>query len=802
MITLKIDGKEIKTEEGRTILEAARENDIYIPTLCYHENLLPIGSCRLCIVEIEGYEKPMTSCTTVAVEGISVTTQSEKLFAMRREYLKFLLINHPLDCPICDSGGECRLQDLVFEHKIESVDLAAEREPKKAKPYATALIRYSEDRCVLCLRCVHACREISGRRVLELTGSGIEAAMTAKMPEDCISCGECLNVCPVGALTEQESPIKSRKWQTKRQPTTCPHCGFGCSLDLDVFEDRFVTKVVTRPDRLPNKGSLCVMGRFGYDFANNEARLSVPTVRQGAGASEATLAEAVEATASALEKLDKEGKTIGFIVSPRATNEEAYMISQIAGRFSKVRFGTAGYYHTGRVLETLRRMGIPYPYEYDAINNCDLVVVAGADLLGNNHLLANKVREVAKNKGAKVAIIDPSPTSLTRACDVWVKLAPGSDAPFFKGIAAQLIADKKSDPEAGSLEGFPGSAGGGKGDIIKGSGADEKSVDRFYALFAAASRVAVIFGTGISDRTESMDALLNLCLVKGVQKTGVVMPTALQSNAVGVLSVLPDAGSSGDVLGEAEGLFIYEDDPFHYLAGKIVEGSLKSKAFVGVCDMFPTSASAYAHVVAPSGSFAQKDGSYVAEDGFMRKVARAEGGSSPGFDFLRFLLNRLGGGLYRDEQEASTVLFGKEVLVTDGSGRAMLKPTNGQARLASTAGAAAEKAAKPFTLVLRNLFFHHHLAGQGVYSKMMYLQNPAVAGDRLFISPEDAAALGIADGGQVVVESDHGTLQHPATIKEGLGRGVLEYRMSKNRQDILKLTDGYGKHIPVTVKKG
>ncbi len=801
MITLKIDGKEIKTEKGKTILEAARENGIYIPTLCYHENLLPIGSCRLCIVEIEGYEKPMASCTTAAVEGISVTTQSEKLFAMRQEYLRFLLINHPLDCPICDSGGECRLQDLVFEHKIESVDLSAGREPKKAKPYATALIRYSEDRCVLCLRCVHACREISGRRVLELTGSGIEAAMAPKVPEDCISCGECLSVCPVGALTEQESPLKSRKWQTKRQTTTCPHCGFGCSIDLDVFEDRFVTKVVTSPDRLPNKGSLCVMGRFGYDFVNNEARLAAPTVRQGSAVSETTLAEAVEATASALTKLDKEGRTIGFIVSPRATNEEAYMVSQIADRFSKTRFGTAGYYHTGRVLETLRRMGIPYPYEYDAIDDCDLVVVAGADLLGNNHLLGNKVREAVKTKGAKVAVIDPSPAALTRACDVWVKVAPGSDALFFNGVASQLIADNKNDPEAGSLEGFSGSAGGGKGDAVL-SVADEKSVDRFYALFAAASRVAVIFGTGVSDRMESMEALLNLCLVKGVQKTGVVMPTALQSNAVGVLSVLPGAVSSGDVLGEADGLFIYEDDPFHYLGGKRVEESLKNKTFVAVCDMFPTGTSALAHVVVPSGGFARKDGSYVAGDGFMRRVARAEGGSSPGFDFLRLLLDRLGGGLYRDEQEASTVLFGKEVLVTDENGRVSLKPTNGQARLAPMARVAADKPARPFALVLRNVFFHHHLAGQGVYSKMVYLQNPAVAGDKLFISPEDAAALGIADGGQIIVESDHGTLQQAVTVREGLGRGVLEYRMLKNRQDVLKLADGYGKHIAVTVKKG
>ena len=132
MIRLKIDGKEIEAQEGKTILEIARENGIFIPTLCYHKNLFPIGSCRVCVVEVDGYEKPMISCDTVAQDGISVTTQSEKLFKMRQEYVKFLLIHHPLECPICDSAGECKLQDLAFGHKIESVDLAAEKEPRTA----------------------------------------------------------------------------------------------------------------------------------------------------------------------------------------------------------------------------------------------------------------------------------------------------------------------------------------------------------------------------------------------------------------------------------------------------------------------------------------------------------------------------------------------------------------------------------------------------------------------------------------------------------------------------------------------
>jgi predicted molibdopterin-dependent oxidoreductase YjgC len=279
------------------------------------------------------------------------------------------------------------------------------------------------------------------------------------------------------------------------------------------------------------------------------------------------------------------------------------------------------------------------------------------------------------------------------------------------------------------------------------------------------------------------------------------MPTALQSNAVGTQAFLPGAASTSDVLSKADGLFIYEDDPFHYLAGKNVEAALKGKAFLAVCDMFETNTSAYAHVVVPTGSFAQKEGCYIAEDGYVRKVVRAEGKASPGFEFLRMLLERLGGGLYANETEASTVVFGKDFIVTDELGRASLMPTNGTAKLAPVK-AAPDVSPKPFTLVLKNVFFHHHLAGKAIYSKMTYLQNPAIAGDKLFISREDADALGIAEGGQVVIESDHGKVQYPAMIKEDLKKGVLEYRMLKNRQDILNLTDGYAKHIAVTVKKG
>lgn len=808
MITLTIDGKEIETEEGKTILEVARENGIAIPTLCWHKNLLPIGSCRLCIVEIAGYEKPMASCTTTAINGLNVVTQSERLFRMRQEYLKFLLIHHPLDCPICDAGGECRLQDLCFEHKIEKVDLAAEKEGLATMPYATPLIRYKQDRCVLCLRCVHACREVSGRAVLALEETGIKARMVPTRSNNCISCGECLFVCPVGALTEQVSPLKSRKWQTKRQATTCPHCGFGCSVTLDVYQDRFITKVISDAEKAPNMGSLCVMGRFGYDFVDHKARITTPSIRENGNVRTCELTEAVETVAAGLARLIKSGKRTGFIVSPRATNEEIEMVLQIAGSFPMNVIGTTGQYHTGKVLAAFQKAGIPPVYRYEELLVSDLVVVAGADLLANNHVFGDKVREAVKKRGTRIAVIDPLPASLTRIADVWLKPLPGTDVFLFNEMAGRLIADRLYDPEAEKMEGFAEYTSGlekrGKNEAVDWCGIEKKTLDKMYTLFSKADKVAVIVGSGISADDNSLEALLNLCRLKGIGKNLVVMPTALQSNALGAMSILKNTVDPEKILNDPTigGLFIYEDDPFHYLNKASVEMGLKQKTFVVDCDTMPTYMSDYAHVIIPTGTFAEKEGTFVAEDGFVRSVNRARGNSSQGFEFLKILLNKLCGGLYHSEREANAALYKREILSHDVNGREMLSPKTGDARFLITEEKTDTLPQKPFTLILRNLLMSHNVSGKAVYSKMAYVNNPPIAGNKLYISREDAGELNISDGDKVVLESDHGLTEEKVFIKEGIRRGVLEYMMLRNRQDMLKLSDRYGKRIPVTIKKG
>jgi predicted molibdopterin-dependent oxidoreductase YjgC len=345
MVTLTIDGKEVTVPQGTTILEAARSVGIRIPTLCYHDRMNPIGSCRMCVVEIEGYTHPMAACTTPVEDGIEVVTASERLTRIRQDSLKLILVNHPLDCPICDKGGECLLQDLVYEFGIDEVEYRAAK-PERDSLYATPLIRYWPDRCIMCLRCVTACREIKGIGAISIEGEGYGAQVVTIDPEKCQSCGECLQVCPTGSLTADLTPFRGRPWLVKRVQTTCTYCGCGCQLELNVQNDRVIS-VTTRDEVGVNHGSLCVKGRFGYEFINSDERLTTPLIKKDGEFQEASWDEALSLVAEKFTAIrDEHGPgAIGGLTSARCTNEENYLFQ----KFMRAVIGTNNVDHCARL---------------------------------------------------------------------------------------------------------------------------------------------------------------------------------------------------------------------------------------------------------------------------------------------------------------------------------------------------------------------------------------------------------------------------------------------------------------------
>jgi len=328
MVKLTIDGKEVHANENSTILQAAKGAEIRIPTLCHHERLNPIGSCRLCVVEIAGNAEPVEACTTAVAEGMQVTINSDRLLGMRQESLKRLLAHHPLDCPVCDKAGECMLQDLVVELGVQIDGYQAPKE-RYESAYSTPLIKYWRDRCVLCFRCVSACREIKGACALGIAETGGVKEL-AFYPDKCVSCGECLQVCPVGALTEKVSGLKGRAFVVKKVPTTCTYCGCGCQMDLHVLDNQ-VVGVTGRKDVGGNKGSLCVKGRFGYEFISSEQRLKKPLIKKDGKFEEAEWDVALRLVARKLNAIKNENgpDSIGGLSSARCTNEDNYLFQKL-----------------------------------------------------------------------------------------------------------------------------------------------------------------------------------------------------------------------------------------------------------------------------------------------------------------------------------------------------------------------------------------------------------------------------------------------------------------------------------------
>ncbi len=344
-IHLTIDDQAVLARDGQTILDVARENGIPIPTLCYTDKLKPLGACRLCIVQVQGTPMPVTACTTPAREGMQVRTHTPMLENLRRETLKMILLRHPLNCTACEINGACQLQDLAHQYDMTHQDLHTydlrpiEFEPE---PYATPLIEYHPRRCVLCGRCVEACIEISGMGAINFKGRGANTRIAPAQlapdapPElrpECISCGECMAICPVNALTETQNKTfyqaRPKPWEIKKVRTVCTYCGCGCELELNVAGNRIIG--VTPAEGGVNQGALCAKGRFGYDFVNHKDRLKSPMIRRGSYWQEVNWDEALDYVADRLTQIRVQHgpDAIGGLASARATNEDNYLLQKL-----------------------------------------------------------------------------------------------------------------------------------------------------------------------------------------------------------------------------------------------------------------------------------------------------------------------------------------------------------------------------------------------------------------------------------------------------------------------------------------
>jgi predicted molibdopterin-dependent oxidoreductase YjgC len=341
------------------------------------------------------------------------------------------------------------------------------------------------------------------------------------------------------------------------------------------------------------------------------------------------------------------------------------------------------------------------------------------------------------------------------------------------------------------------------------AGVLEAGLRKAYRLITNATSVGIIFGSGIGTSPDSLAALLNFALLTGIPAKGTIMPAARQANAAGCAAILDVALlSPEDLLKRADvnGLFIYEDDPFHYLSGSVVKDALASKEFVLVADAMASLAGDHAHISVPTGTFAEKKGTFVAQDGYVRALGKAMGKGAAGFQFLSQLLSLLGGKTFIDAQEVTDKLRSEGLIESLDGGRQGFPRNGAHVRFNTRETGKPRVPARTYQLILRDVFSNHHLFDKDVYSKGVGTVYSApgypISEDKLFMSPEDAVALGVAERDPVIIQSEVGSIKKSVSIKTGLRQGVLEYVLFKDRRDALGLSKGMEKVIDVSVQKG
>ncbi len=325
-----IDDKAIEVSEGTTVLEAARMLDIPIPTLCHHPKLTPFGGCRLCVVEIKGIPRPVTSCTTPVSDGMEVTTSTPKIEALRKAVLELILSDHPADCMICERAGDCTLQEMAYSYGIKENRFEGERRVYTKKD-ANPFLERDMEKCIMCGRCVKVCDEVQGVGAIDFAYRGFKSKICPpyEKPLDCEFCGQCVSVCPTGALTGKMWAQRGRQKDVKETDTVCAYCGTGCNITLNV-KDNKVIRVTSKPDTW-NEGWLCVKGRFGYGFIDSPDRLTKPLIRREDRFEEVTWEEAFEYTAKRLNDIKTAygPDAIGGLASARCTNEDNYAFQKM-----------------------------------------------------------------------------------------------------------------------------------------------------------------------------------------------------------------------------------------------------------------------------------------------------------------------------------------------------------------------------------------------------------------------------------------------------------------------------------------
>jgi NADH-quinone oxidoreductase subunit G len=655
LITLRIDGRDVQVPQGTLVIEATRRLGTEVPSFCYYPGLSLQAACRMCLVEVEKMPKLQTACTLVASEGMVVRTTSEPVHNARKFMLEFLLSNHPLDCPVCDKGGECELQDMVFRYGADTSRFVEEKIHRPEEKWSD-LVYYDAPRCILCFRCVRVCDE--GMDVKAL-GVGMRGANSIIIPNggdhlDCEECGMCIDICPVGALTSGTYRYKARPWEMQYVSTICTHCSNGCKTTLSVRNHELL-RANNRDLSGINKDFLCVKGRFGFDFTSNPERIKQPLLRKGDKLYPVSWEEAAQAAATKLKEIHTASgaDSIGFIGSNRTSNEENYLLQRLA----RGNFGTNNIDHhrtadyTGLVT-ALGDRAADSMLTMEQLYEAKMVLVIGNDPTNQNPLVAWQIRSAIRHHGSKLYVLNSREVKLERKATQFVGVAEGQEATAVRWLAtgegqmAQGVADQL-------------------GELKRALAAEENVAIVFGSeITGAAIAQLVAFGSTLNGKVRYM-ALGDYANSRGAADMGVLPDrlagyayldskdaAASMERAWGT-KVSAKAGLTAPHMVEAaqagklQALYVVGANPLkHFGKADVGRGKL---ALLIVHEMFLTETSREADIVFPAASAYEKEGTVTNTAGevqLLRKAAEVMG-TRTDFDLLRIVshqLERLGLG--------------------------------------------------------------------------------------------------------------------------------------------------------------
>ena len=658
-VKFTVDGKQLTAPAGTFLIEACKTNGIEVPAFCYYPGISLKAACRMCVVRIEKMPKLQTACTTPVAEGMVVQTETPEIAQARKATLQLLLGNHPLDCPVCDAGGECELQDMTFKYGAAESFYAEPKHHREEQKWSP-VVYYDRPRCILCYRCISMCGEGMDVFALGIQARGSSSVIAPNVPAqmspddlahvDCEQCGMCIDACPVGALTSGTYRYKTRPWEMNHVSTVCTHCGDGCKTTLGVRSTSDGSEIVRGDNRDKsgiNNDFLCNKGRYAFDFANNDDRITQPLVRQPNGELKPVSWEtAFDHVGTKLRELrdTRGGKSIGVIGSNRTTNEEAYLLQKFArtvlgtnnidhhrtadyASFAQSLAGTTG--RTASLRETL---------------TAPAILIVGGDPTVQAPGTAWNIRTNVRNHRGRLYVANSAEIKLRRQAKSFLHLAPFGYSALASYLAGDAAAASEAVADTNALTTFREAIKGEQNLLILiGSELRGKDLKKLidFGLTIPGAKFALISDYANSRGAADMGLLPDL-LPGYTPLAGNTTFAEYNAPATPGLDMIEifEAAERGDL----SALYVVGSNPVSRYG--IDPASLKN-TFVVVQDMFLTETAALADVILPAANLYEKSGSVTNSYGDLQLVSKAgdRAGVRTDFEMIVRIADKMGANM-------------------------------------------------------------------------------------------------------------------------------------------------------------